>query len=222
VLEIWRWSRFVGRGVSALFHGPPGTGKTLAAGVLARVAGRPLLRVDLSQIVSKSIGEIERNLARSFERAEGEGAILLFDEADALFGKRSDVRDAHDRYANLEAGSLLQRIEAHRGLVILTTNHASHIEAAFLRRLDSIIEFPRPTEDERRRLFEQRVPAEIRPADDFDFGALARSCALTGAAIDRVMRTALLATASRGDGRLAAADLRAAIQRETERAEEAD
>jgi SpoVK/Ycf46/Vps4 family AAA+-type ATPase len=126
----------------ALFHGPTGTGKTLAALAIARELDAQVLRIDLSRVVSKYIGETEKNLAAVFTEAERSGAVLLFDEADALFGKRSDVRDSHDRYANVEVSYLLQRIEAFGGLAILTTNARQNIDEAFLRRLRYVVEFP--------------------------------------------------------------------------------
>lgn len=126
----------------ALFHGPGGTGKTLAALAIARELDVQVLRIDLSRVVSKYLGETEKNLAAVFAEAEQSGAVLLFDEADALFGKRSDVRDSHDRYANVEVSYLLQRIEAFGGLAILTTNARQNIDEAFLRRLRYVVEFP--------------------------------------------------------------------------------
>lgn len=133
-----------GTRTAGLFVGASGTGKTKAAEVLARELGAPLYRVDLAAIASKYVGETEKNLDRVFRAAEESRAILLFDEADALFGKRGEVKDSHDRYANIEANYLLQRIEAFRGVVILTTNRKSAIDAAFLRRLRFVIEFPQP------------------------------------------------------------------------------
>jgi SpoVK/Ycf46/Vps4 family AAA+-type ATPase len=126
----------------ALFHGPTGAGKTLAALAFARELDQQVLRIDLSRVVSKYIGETEKNLAAVFAEAEQSGAVLLFDEADALFGKRSDVRDSHDRYANMEVSYLLQRIEAYGGLAILTTNMRQNIDEAFLRRVRFVVEFP--------------------------------------------------------------------------------
>lgn len=127
-----------------LFVGASGTGKTVAARAIASQLGVDLHRIDLSRIVSKYIGETEKNIDRVFDDAETSGAVLQFDEADALFGKRSEVSDAHDRYANLEVGHLLQRMESYAGLVILTTNHKNAIDSAFLRRLGFIVDFPRP------------------------------------------------------------------------------
>ncbi len=134
---------FVGKASGvALFHGPSGTGKTLAALAIARELDVQVFRIDLSHVVSKYIGETEKNLAAVFAEAEQSGAVLLFDEADALFGKRSDLRDSHDRYANVEVSYLLQRIEAFRGLAILTTNARQNIDDAFVRRLRFELEFP--------------------------------------------------------------------------------
>jgi len=129
---------------TALFAGPPGAGKTTAAQGLARDLGRELLRIDLSRVVSRYIGETEKNLDRIFADAESHGAVLLFDEADALFGKRTEVKDAHDRYANIAANYLLQKLEAYRGVAIVTTNRRQALDPAFLRRLRTIIEFPAP------------------------------------------------------------------------------
>jgi SpoVK/Ycf46/Vps4 family AAA+-type ATPase len=126
---------------TALFHGPAGTGKSLTASLLGKALGRPVLRVDLSAIVSKYIGETEKNLARAFDAAEAEGAVLLFDEAEALFGKRTEVKDAHDRYANIEAAYLLQRLERFQGLALFATSRRENIDPAFLRRLRFVVDF---------------------------------------------------------------------------------
>jgi hypothetical protein len=166
VYESWgfadRSSR--GLGISALFAGPSGTGKTTAAEVLAHELRLDLFRIDLSQVISKYIGETEKNLSRVFDAAEQGAAVLLFDEADALFGKRTEVKDSHDRYANCEVSYLLQRMEAYRGLAILTTNRKSALDQAFLRRLRFVVEFPFPEAAQRaeiwRRIFPSRTPVE--------------------------------------------------------------
>jgi SpoVK/Ycf46/Vps4 family AAA+-type ATPase len=154
----------MGLGISALFAGPSGTGKTLAAEVIAGVLGLDLYRIDLSQVVSKYIGETEKNLRRVFDAAEEGGAVLLFDEADALFGKRSEVKDSHDRYANIEVSYLLQRMEQYRGLAVLTTNLRDSLDDAFLRRLRFIVSFPFPDAVQRagiwRRAFPPATPTE--------------------------------------------------------------
>ena len=148
-----------GLGISALFSGPSGTGKTMAGEVLANELKLDLYRIDLSQVVSKYIGETEKNLRRVFDAAEEGGAILLFDEADALFGKRSEVKDSHDRYANIEVSYLLQRMEAYRGLAILTTNMKSALDTAFLRRMRFIVQFPFPDAAQREQIWRRVFPA---------------------------------------------------------------
>jgi len=166
VYETWGFASKSSRGVgiSALFAGPSGTGKTMAGEVLANELHLDLYRIDLSQVVNKYIGETEKNLRRVFDAAEEGGVILLFDEADALFGKRSDVKDSHDRYANIEVSYLLQRMEDYRGLAILTTNRRDALDPAFLRRLRFVVEFPFPEAAQRadiwRRIFPQQTPTE--------------------------------------------------------------
>jgi SpoVK/Ycf46/Vps4 family AAA+-type ATPase len=166
VYEAWGFASKSTRGVgiSALFAGPSGTGKTMAGEVLANELRLDLFRIDLSQVVSKYIGETEKNLRRVFDAAEEGAAILLFDEADALFGKRSEVKDSHDRYANIEVSYLLQRMEDYRGLAILTTNRRDALDAAFLRRIRFMVEFPFPEAAQRaeiwRRIFPQQAPTE--------------------------------------------------------------
>src|SRR4030095_10947288 len=147
-----------GLGISALFAGESGTGKTMAAEVLANELHLDLYRIDLASTVSKYIGETEKNLGRVFDAAEDSGAILLFDEADALFGKRSEVRDSHDRYANIEVSYLLQRMEAYRGLAILTTNLKTALDQAFQRRLRFVVQFPFPDERYRAAIWQRVFP----------------------------------------------------------------
>jgi ATP-dependent 26S proteasome regulatory subunit len=162
-----------GRGISVLLSGPSGTGKTMAAEVIANDLGLDLYRIDLSRVVSKYIGETEKNLRAVFEAAEASGAVLLFDEADALFGKRSEVKDSHDRYANIEVSYLLQRMESYAGLAILATNMKSHIDAAFLRRLRYVVDVPFPDATARRLIWQKSIPAEM-PCAGLNFDALAR------------------------------------------------
>ena len=162
-----------GLGISALFSGVSGTGKTMAAEVLAHELRLDLYRIDLSAVVSKYIGETEKNLRRVFDAAEEGGAILLFDEADALFGKRSEVKDSHDRYANIEVSYLLQRMEAYRGLAILTTNLKSALDTAFLRRLRFIVDFPFPDANLRAEIWRQIFPHET-PTENLDAVKLAQ------------------------------------------------
>jgi hypothetical protein len=162
-----------GLGISVLFAGESGTGKTMAAEVLANELHLELYRIDLSAVVSKYIGETEKNLARLFDAAEDSGAILLFDEADALFGKRSEVKDSHDRYANIEVSYLLQRMEAYRGLAILTSNQKAALDAAFQRRLRFVVHFPFPDATEREAIWRRVFPAAT-PLRDLDYAKLAR------------------------------------------------
>lgn len=170
-------------GFRALFYGPPGTGKTLSACLIGKKTGRDVYRVDLSTIVSKYIGETEKNLAKLFDRAEKKDWILFFDEADALFGKRTNVSDSHDRYANQEVSYLLQRIEYHEGLVILATNMKSNMDSAFLRRFQTIVYFPLPKPEERLLLW-QKAFSESIPADkSIQLNEIAKKYELSGSLI---------------------------------------
>ncbi|MEZ4367205.1 MAG: ATP-binding protein [Kofleriaceae bacterium] len=188
-----------GRGLTALFQGPPGTGKTMVAGALAGALGLELYRVDLSRIMSKWIGETERNLAKVFAAAEESQAIILFDEADSLFGKRTEVRSSNDRFANLEVNYLLQRLDSFVGVVILTTNFGTAIDPAFRRRLSFRITFPVPDEDVREQLWRAHLPPELPVADDLDLAELAQRYALTGGSVRNcVVRAAFLAAAEGG------------------------
>lgn len=183
-----------GLGISALFAGESGTGKTMAAEVIANELRLNLYRIDLSSVVSKYIGETERNLRQVFDAAEDGGAILFFDEADALFGKRSEVKDSHDRYANIEIGYLLQRLEAYRGLAILTTNMKSSLDAAFMRRFRFIVNFPFPGAAERARIWRNVFPPDT-PTDELDFEWLAARFDLSGGSINNIaLNAAFLAT----------------------------
>jgi hypothetical protein len=185
VLQEWGYERTVARtqGLKAMFAGESGTGKTMAAQVLANELGLELYRVDLATVVSKYIGETEKNLDRIFAAAEGSNAILFFDEADALFGKRSGVSDAHDRYANIEVAYLLQKMEGYVGAVILATNFRSNIDDAFLRRLDFVIDFPFPEPDDRRRIWKLLLPEQAPVSDDVDLDFLATRFKLSGGGI---------------------------------------
>jgi hypothetical protein len=184
-----------GLGISALFAGPSGTGKTMAAEVLARELRLDLYRIDLSSVVSKYIGETERNLRRVFDAAEEGGAILLFDEADALFGKRTEVKDSHDRYANIEVSYLLQRMECYRGLAILTTNFRSAIDTAFLRRIRFVVEFPFPRAAERQEIWRRTFPPET-PLGELDLPRLARLNVAGGSIRNIAVNAAFLAAAA--------------------------
>jgi hypothetical protein len=200
VLTEWGFERVAsGRlGLSVLFAGESGTGKTMAARVLAADLGLELFAVNLATVVSKFVGETEQNLERVFAAAEGSNAILLFDEADALFGRRSEVADASDRYANIEVAYLLQRIEAHTGAVILTTNLKQNLDVAFLRRLDFVVDFRFPDEDDRRRMWRTVMPPQAPVAGDIDFDFLAERFKLSGGSIRNCSLAAAFEAASSG------------------------
>jgi len=186
-----------GLGLSALFAGPSGTGKTLAAEILANEFELDLFRIDLSAVVSKYIGETEKNLRRVFDAAEEGGAVLLFDEADALFGKRSEVKDSHDRYANVEISYLLQRMEAYRGLAILTTNMKEALDPAFLRRLRFVVQFPFPDQAQRAEIWRRIFPVKT-PTDSLDIDGLAR-LSIAGGNIRNIALNAAFAAAEAGE-----------------------
>ena len=188
----------LGKGLNVLFSGPPGTGKTMAAEVIARELRLDLYRIDLSQVVSKYIGETEKNLSRIFERARTSSAILFFDEADALFGKRSEVKDAHDRYANIETGYLLQKMEEYDGIVVLATNLRQNLDEAFLRRMHVIVEFPVPDEEHRRLIWEGAFPREAPLDAAVDFRLLARELTMAGGNIRNIALAAAFRAAANG------------------------
>lgn len=202
VLVDWRFGEKLpyGRGVSALFHGPSGTGKTMAAQGIARALGIELYAIDLSRVVSKYIGDTEKNIDLVFTDAQRSGAAILIDEADALLGKRSEVKDAHDRYANIEVAFLLQRMEAFEGLAILTTNLRQNLDAAFLRRLRFVVDFPRPDADARTAIWQACLPAGSHDIGPEVLRQLGRRIDLTGGHIRQItLRAAFLAAA---EGRL--------------------
>lgn len=188
VYSEWGFDRklSLGKGLNALFSGPPGTGKTMAAEVIANELQLDLYKIDLSQIVSKYIGETEKNLDRIFSAATHTNAILFFDEADALFGKRSEVKDAHDRYANIEVGYLLQKMEEYEGVAILATNLRQNMDEAFVRRLHFIVEFSFPDEESRQRIWQVTFPKEAPIGEDVDFDFLAREVRLAGGNIKNI------------------------------------
>jgi hypothetical protein len=203
VLDRWGFGRRAtrARGMSALFAGASGTGKTMAASVIARELHLDLFVIDLSAVVSKYIGETEKNLDKVFRAARDAGTILFFDEADALFGKRSEVKDAHDRYANVEVAYLLQQLDAHDGIVVLATNLSRNLDAAFSRRMRYVVEFPLPGEADRLRLWRGIFPAEAPLDADADLAFLAASFPLAGGDIRNVaLEAAYLAAAGGTDG----------------------
>ena len=201
-------------GYKVLFHGPPGTGKTLAARLLGKETGRDVFRIDLSMIVSKYVGETEKNLSRVFDKAEHSGAILFFDEADALFGSRTNVNSAHDRYANQEVSFLLQRIEDYNGLIILASNFKNNIDFAFLRRFDLITHFSPPREEERLSLWNKAFPATIGLAENVNMKDIAKAYELTGANIANIAAHCILNAIDSGRLMVDAAQLRRSIARE--------
>jgi SpoVK/Ycf46/Vps4 family AAA+-type ATPase len=185
-----------GKGLNVLFSGQSGVGKTMAAEVLANDLSLVLFQIDLSSVVSKYIGETEKHLAAIFQEAEMTQSLLFFDEADSLFGKRTEVTDAHDRYANLEVNYLLQRIEQYEGLVILATNMQRNLDDAFLRRMQEVVDFPFPDEASRERIWRQHVPATAPVDPNIDYGFLARQFKLTGGSIKNAVMTAAFLAAS--------------------------
>ncbi len=215
VLEQWDFGRRVamGRGLTALFAGHSGTGKTMAAQVLARELALELYRVDLSQVMSKYIGETEKNLGRLFDEAHAACAVLFFDEADALFGKRSEVKDAHDRYANVEIGYLLQRMEEYDGVTVLATNRMRDMDEAFLRRFHIIVDFPLPDEPDRLRIWQGIFPEPSERAPDLDLNLVAREFELTGGEIKNCGLAAAYMAAAESTS-IGMVHLRRAIRRE--------
>jgi SpoVK/Ycf46/Vps4 family AAA+-type ATPase len=202
--------------VRALFAGPSGTGKTLAAGWVASRLGLPLFRVDLAAITSKYIGETEKNLSRLLTRAEESEIVLLFDEADSMFGKRTEVRDAHDRFANAQTNFLLQKLESYEGIVLLTSNSRARIDAAFARRLDLVLEFPLPGPEERRSLWKAHL-GESHTLGPADVNRVAVAAELSGGQIRTAVLTAALQAVKAGRP-LAYADLLVGLRAEFRKA----
>lgn len=230
--DIKRWIRYsdalyadenlakkINRGYRVLFYGPPGTGKTLTATLLGKEFSRDVYRVDLSQIVSKYIGETEKNLSRIFDRAEHKNWILFFDEADSLFGKRTNVQSSHDKFANQEVSYLLQRIEDFSGLLILASNYKSNIDEAFLRRFHSVIHFPIPNAQERSMIWKKAMPASLSKSHDLEIDKLAEQFELTGASIINVMQFATLKALSKTSRELSHDDIVEGIRKEMRKEE---
>jgi len=201
VYEQWGFGAKVGKGlgVSALFSGPPGTGKTMVAGLIAKELGLELYQVDMAKVVSKFIGETEKNLAALFDAAEAGHAILLFDEADSLFGKRTDVKSSNDRYANLETNYLLQRLETFTGICLLTSNHESNMDPAFQRRLSLHLRFALPEADERAAMWQAVLPKDAPRTGEIDFEELGRRFAMSGGYIKNAALRAAFVAADRGE-----------------------
>lgn len=214
LMNDWGLASKLKPGYRVMFYGPPGTGKTLTASLLGKYTGRDVYRVDLSMVVSKYIGETEKNLSRLFDKAKNKDWILFFDEADSVFGKRTSVRDAHDKYANQEVSYLLQRIEAHPGLVILASNLRNNMDVAFTRRFQTIVEFQSPGINERIRLWENNLPKQLPLEDDVSLDNLSRKYELTGANIVNVVQYACLRTAEAGASTMSLRFLEEGIRKE--------
>jgi len=214
ILDDWGLGRSIKRGYRSLFYGPPGTGKTLTATLIGKHAGVDVYRIDLSMVVSKYIGETEKNLANVFDQAENKNWVLFFDEADALFGKRTATSSSNDRYANQEVSYLLQRVEDFPGIVILATNMKANIDEAFARRFQSLVHFPMPDSDQRRRLWEGMLRGTRRLADDVNIALLAEDHELSGGAIANVVRYGAISALQCGRQKIHSADLLKGITKE--------
>lgn len=214
LLTEWELDRKLMPGYRCLFHGPPGTGKSLTAALLSQISSRRVYRIDLSMVISKYIGDTEKNLEKVFTQAEERDWILFFDEADALFGKRTQVSDSHDRFANQETSYLLQRVEVFPGVVILSSNLRSNIDEAFSRRFQSIIHFPMPDKHLRKQLWNQSFSARSTLADDIDIDQVAAKYELSGGAIMNVIRFCSLMAMKRNSTEISRSDLEQGIYRE--------
>lgn len=214
LLREWEMHKRLPPGYTSLFYGPPGTGKTLAASLLAKELGLDLYKIDLSMMISKYIGETEKNLARIFDRAQHKRWILFFDEADALFGKRTRVDDSHDRYANQEISFLLQRIEEFAGVVILASNLKANIDDAFIRRFQSVVFFPMPKPSERLRIWKKGFSPRAELENKVDLSRLAEKHDLSGGTIMNVVRYASLKALSRQGVTIFMEDLEEGVRRE--------
>lgn len=214
LLYDWKMHRRIKPGFRALFHGPPGTGKTMAAGLLGKYTGHEVYRIDLSTMVSKYIGETEKNLSALFDKAENKHWILFFDEADALFGKRTNVRDAHDRFANQEVSYLLQRVEEFPGLSILASNFKSNLDDAFTRRFQSIVYFPMPRATERLALWKQSFPEAVQLDSAIKLPQIADKFELSGSNIVNVVHYCCLQALSNSTNVITNDNIMAGINRE--------
>lgn len=214
LMNEWGMKKQLKPGYKTLFHGPPGTGKTLTATLIGKKTGRDVYRIDLSQMVSKYIGETEKNLSRLFDRAENKDWILFFDEADALFGNRTATKDAHDRYANQQVSYLLQRIEDHDGLVILSSNLKNNIDSAFLRRLQSLVHFPLPDHNQRFQLWINGYSKSVSLETSIDLQKIAREYELSGGTIINIVQHSSLKALGRESSLIKMNDLMQGIKRE--------
>lgn len=212
--EDWSMAKKIKPGYKALFHGPPGTGKTLTAALLGKLFNLDVYRVDLSMVISKYIGETEKNLEKVFRKAENKNWILFFDEADALFGKRTAISDSHDKYANQEVAYLLQRLEDYAGLVILASNMKSNVDEAFSRRLQAVIHFQKPQQRERMKLWMSSFSPACRPPAREDLERISSQYELSGGSIINVVHFASLQALNRNDNIIAVEDLLTGIRKE--------
>jgi len=212
--DDWSMRKRIKPGYRVLFYGAPGTGKTLTATLLGKHTNRDVYRIDLSMVVSKFIGETEKNLANLFNKAENKNWILFFDEADSIFGKRTQVRDAHDKYANQEVSYLLQRIESYNGLVILASNFKQNIDTAFTRRFQSIIEFKNPTQKERLKLWKHNIPQKATLAPSIDLENISEIYDITGSNIINAIQYASLQTIAKNSTEISKEDLINGIKKE--------
>ena len=217
LMEKWGMREKVKPGYRVLFYGPSGTGKTLTATLLGKYTGRDVFRVDLSTIVSKYIGETEKNLEKLFTKAGNKDWILFFDEADALFGKRTEVSDSHDRYANQEVSYLLQRVETFNGLVILSSNYKSNIDDAFLRRFNAILKFTLPDANERKKIWKKSLPDKMKIGKSVKLDDLAKRYKLTGGNIINVVHRASLDALKSGSETITLKSILNGIKREVEK-----
>jgi AAA+ superfamily predicted ATPase len=214
LMNDWNMKSRLTKGYRVLFHGPPGTGKTLTATLLGKYTNREVYRIDLSMVVSKYIGETEKNLENLFAKAEAKQWILFFDEADALFGKRTNVRDAHDKYANQEVSYLLQRVEDFDGLVILATNMKNNIDDAFIRRFNAIVKFSMPDDGERVEIWRKCFPSNIRFEEDKDIPQLVKRYELSGGNITNIVQYACLKAIEKKGETIYLQDVLSGIKRE--------
>lgn len=214
IQEGWGLQKWIKPGYRSLFFGPPGTGKTLTASLIGKALGLPVYRIDLSMVVSKYIGETEKNLASVFDQAEQHQWILFFDEADALFGKRTQTKSSHDRYANQEVSYLLQRVEDYPGLVILASNFKGNLDEAFIRRFQSMIHFTMPSSAQRLELWKKALSGKLELASAVDLEQIAQTYEVSGGEIINVLRTLAIKAAERGKPIVYQADILDALRKE--------